>query len=62
MKPKIKLVDGHGLQDVKALLAREEQAGLPKAMLMTVRLEFTGQHSLDGIAELTGMGRSRVVE
>jgi transposase len=62
MKPKIKLVDGPGRQDVKALLAGEEQAGLPKARLMAVRLAFTGRHSLDEIAELTGMGRSRVVE
>ena len=31
MKPKIKLVDEQGRKEVKALLAGEDQAGLPKA-------------------------------
>ena len=62
MKPKIKLVDEQGRKEVKALLAGEEQAGVPKARLMAVRLAFTGQHSLEEIAELTGMARSRVIE
>ena len=61
MKPKIKLVDEKGKMEVNALLAGEEQAGLPKGRLMAVRLVFTMQHSLDEIAELTGMARSRVV-
>ncbi len=47
---------------MKALLAGEEQAGLPKARLMAVRLAFTGHHSLEEIAEVTGMARSRVIE
>ncbi len=62
MKAKIKLMDEQGRKDVKALLAGEEQAGLPKAWLMAVRLAFTGRHSFDEIAELTGMGRSWIVE
>jgi transposase len=62
MKPKIKLVDEQGRKEVKALLAGEEQAGLPKARFMAVRLAYIGQHSLEEIAELTGMARSRVIE
>jgi transposase len=62
MKPKIKLVNDQGRLEVKALLAGKEQAGLPKPRLMAVRLAFAGQHSLEEIAELTGMARSRVIE
>lgn len=62
MKPKIKLVDDKASEELKALLAGGEQAGLPKPRLMAVRLAFTGQHSLEEIAELTGMARSRVIE
>jgi transposase len=62
MKPKIKLVNDQGREEVKGLLAGEEQTGLPKARLMAVRLAFTGQHSLEEIADLTGMARSRVIE
>ena len=47
---------------MKAMLAAEKQAGLPKASLMAVRLAFTGLLSPEEIAELRGMGRSRVVE
>jgi hypothetical protein len=39
-------VDDQGREEVKALLAGEEQAGLPKARLMAVRLAFTGQQKL----------------
>ena len=62
MKPGIKLGDEQRQNDVKALLVCEEQAGLVKTRLMAVRLAFTGQQSLDEIAELTGMARSRVVD
>jgi transposase len=56
------LVDEKVRKEVEALLAGQGQAGLPKARLMAVRLAFTGQHSLEKIAELTGMARSRVIE
>jgi hypothetical protein len=53
-------VNEQGRAEVKVLLAGEEQAGLPKPRLMAVRLAFTGQHSLEEIAELTGRARSRL--
>ena len=62
MKAKIKLVNEQGRNEVEAQLAGEEQAGLPKARFTAVRLAFTGQHSLEEIAELTGMARNRGIE
>jgi len=59
MRPKIRLKDEAQRQEVAAAWAEGEKHP-QRARLQVVKLAYTGQHSLDEIAGLTGRGRRTV--
>lgn len=59
MRPKIRLKDEAQRQELAAAWAEGEKHP-QRARLQVVKLAYTGQHSLDEIAELTGRGRRTV--